>query len=63
MLLLDGLKRWDLVYHLAGEAININSNPLFRRETDRFIRRNIGKQSLAVGADNDYLCMKTLPRE
>lgn len=40
-----------LVKHNAGEALNIESNHLFRRETDRFVKRKIGKQSLDVGAD------------
>jgi predicted nuclease with RNAse H fold len=37
--------------HLAGSALNIDSNLLFRRETDRFVKKITGKQSLDVGAD------------
>ncbi|MFT5813619.1 MAG: putative RNase H-like nuclease [Psychroserpens sp.] len=41
----------QLSLHTAGNLIDINSNCLFRRETDRFIKRKIGKQPLDVGAD------------
>jgi predicted RNase H-like nuclease len=37
--------------HAAGEPIHIEPNQLFRRETDLFIKRVIGKQPLDVGAD------------
>jgi predicted RNase H-like nuclease len=37
--------------HEAGKPINIEPNQLFRRETDRFIKKMIGKQPLDVGAD------------
>ena len=37
--------------HAAGEAFDVEANDLFRRATDRYIRRVIGKQSLDVGAD------------
>lgn len=40
-----------LAGHRAGGAIGIEPNTLFRRETDRFVRQAIGKQSLDVGAD------------
>ena len=40
-----------LYNHNAGDPIQIESNNMFRRETDRFIKRKIGKQSLDVGAD------------
>jgi len=40
-----------LYNHNAGDPIQIESNSMFRRETDRFIKRKIGKQSLDVGAD------------
>jgi len=40
-----------LCNHLAGQTISIESNKLFRRETDRFIKSVLGKQSLDVGAD------------
>mgnify|MGYP000953606960 CR=1 FL=1 len=40
-----------LINHNAGNPIHIDSNNMFRRETDRFIKRKIGKQSLDVGAD------------
>jgi hypothetical protein len=41
----------ELHSHEAGESIRVEPNQLFRRETDLFIKREIGKQSLAVGAD------------
>jgi hypothetical protein len=37
--------------HEAGGSIQHLSNNLFRRNTDRFIKSAIGKQSLDVGAD------------
>jgi len=37
--------------HRAGQPIATDPNELFRRETDRFIKRMLGKQSLDVGAD------------
>jgi Protein of unknown function (DUF429) len=37
--------------HEAGRPLEPSANRLFRRETDGFIRKNIGKQSLDVGAD------------
>ena len=37
--------------HMAGEAIAIEGNQLFRRATDRYLRSKLGKQSLDVGAD------------
>ena len=37
--------------HWAGTALGVDSNALFRRETDRFIRDKLGKQSFDVGAD------------
>ncbi|WP_201067159.1 DUF429 domain-containing protein [Thiorhodovibrio litoralis] len=37
--------------HAAGDAFDVEAHNLFRRETDRYIRRTIGKQSLDVGAD------------
>ena len=37
--------------HIAGALIPVDPNLLFRRETDRFIKREINKQSLDVGAD------------
>ncbi len=40
-----------LVQHVAGEPIAESPNLLFRRGTDRFIKTEIGKQSLDVGAD------------
>ena len=40
-----------LVQHVAGEPFGQNPNLLFRRGTDRFIKEEIGKQSLDVGAD------------
>jgi len=40
-----------LCYHSAGKGIDIDSNDLFRRETDKFVKRKLGKQPLDVGAD------------
>ena len=37
--------------HSAGEVIPLDSNLLFRRETDRFVKCVVDKQSLDVGAD------------
>lgn len=37
--------------HSAGQPISVAPNQLFRRETDRFIKRMINKQPLDVGAD------------
>ena len=37
--------------HKAGGNLNIDAHNLFRRETDKFVKRKIGKQSLDVGAD------------
>jgi predicted nuclease with RNAse H fold len=40
-----------LVNHQAGLPIEIEPNQLFRRNTDRFVKKKVGKQSLDVGAD------------
>jgi predicted RNase H-like nuclease len=40
-----------LVQHVAGEPVGENPNLLFRRGTDRFIKAEIGKTPLDVGAD------------
>lgn len=40
-----------LFNHSAGQGVDINSNDLFRRETDKLIKSKIGKQPLDVGAD------------
>ena len=40
-----------LVTHHAGESIDTDPHQLFRRETDRFVKRILGKQTLDVGAD------------
>jgi hypothetical protein len=37
--------------HRAGQPLEIEAHQLFRRETDRFVRVKLGKQSLDVGAD------------
>ena len=37
--------------HRAGETIATDANELFRRETDRFVKRKLGKTPLDVGAD------------
>lgn len=41
----------SLYRHLAGQTLSVDSNLMFRRETDRFIKKALGKQSLDVGAD------------
>lgn len=41
----------ELHTHEAGNPIQIETNLLFRRETDRFIKNRLGKQPLDVGAD------------
>jgi hypothetical protein len=40
-----------LAGHQAGGALAPTAHELFRRETDRFVRQELGKQSLDVGAD------------
>lgn len=40
-----------LVGHKAGNVLAATSNDMFRRETDRFVRRQVGKTPLDVGAD------------
>lgn len=37
--------------HKAGDALAATPNDMFRRETDRFVQRKIGKTPLDVGAD------------
>lgn len=41
----------ELQEHEAGNPIKTEPNQLFRRSTDQFIKRMIGKQPLDVGAD------------
>jgi len=41
----------ELSEHIAGRKFKSSANDLFRRTTDIFIKRKIGKQSLDVGAD------------
>jgi len=41
----------ELSRHEAGRPLRVSADLLFRRNTDRFIRAKIGKQSLDVGAD------------
>lgn len=41
----------NLQAHCAGAVLDCPADTLFRRETDRFVRRIVGKQSLDVGAD------------
>jgi hypothetical protein len=45
-----GLAR-ALPKHLAGQPIDVPPNLLFRRLTDRFVKDQLGKQPLDVGAD------------
>lgn len=40
-----------IAHHHAGAEIPHESNLLFRRETDRFVKREVKQQSLDVGAD------------
>ena len=40
-----------LATHEAGQPLTVPPNTLFRRDTDRFIKEKLGKQSLDVGAD------------
>ena len=40
-----------LYTHAAGDPMRVEPNLLFRRETDLFVKRKIGKQPLDVGAD------------
>ena len=40
-----------LAAHRAGDPLPVPANDLFRRATDRFIKTELGKQSLDVGAD------------
>ena len=40
-----------LISHKAGDAISTHPHHLFRRETDRFVQREIRKTPLDVGAD------------
>lgn len=37
--------------HQAGDRLEVPPNQLFRRATDRFVKRMVGKQPLDVGAD------------
>ncbi len=41
----------ELVEHVAGAPIKTPADDLFRRATDRFVQRTIGKTPLDVGAD------------
>jgi predicted RNase H-like nuclease len=41
----------ELRDHEAGRPLGTGADRLFRRDTDRFIKRHIGKQPLDVGAD------------
>lgn len=41
----------SLYHHFAGQKLSVESNLMFRRETDRFIKIALGKQPLDVGAD------------
>ncbi|MDA1258351.1 MAG: DUF429 domain-containing protein [Chloroflexi bacterium] len=40
-----------LVLHAAGDALAEPADQMFLRETDRAVKRNIGKSGLSVGAD------------
>lgn len=57
LLALDAPLGWPLALgnaladHMAGQALVPSPDMLFRRETDRFVKRTYGKQPLDVGAD------------
>jgi predicted RNase H-like nuclease len=40
-----------LVEHSAGERLNVGANEMFSRDTDRFVRDQLGKTPLEVGAN------------
>ncbi len=40
-----------LAPHYAGEAIKVEANNFFRRTTDKWVKRNLDRQPLDVGAD------------
>lgn len=42
----------SLYHHFAGQELSVESNLMFRRETDRFIKKALRKQPLDVGADH-----------
>ena len=54
----------SLCYHIAGQTLSVELNSLFRRETDRFVKKILGKQPLDVGADRiartSYAAMKII---
>ena len=41
----------NLQGHRAGELINVRANTMFRRYTDSFVKQELNKQSLDVGAN------------
>lgn len=41
----------ELADHYAADRVSVPPNMIFRRDTDRFVKKTIGKQSLDVGAD------------
>jgi len=41
----------NLVSHMAGSFIDVESNTMFRRHTDWFIKQKLNKQSLDVGSN------------
>ena len=41
----------NLARHKAGSVIDLDPNMMFRRHTDRFIKQELNKQSLDVGAN------------
>jgi hypothetical protein len=57
LLALDAPLGWPLPLaealpdHRAGEPLAVAANDLFRRATDRFVKREINQQALDVGAD------------
>ena len=57
LLALDAPLGWPLALgntlarHTAGQPLTSTADMMFRRETDRFVKRTCGKQPLDVGAD------------
>ncbi|MTK06667.1 MAG: DUF429 domain-containing protein [Hungatella sp.] len=51
----------SLSSHLVGQTLSVESNLLFRRETERFIKKTLGKQPLDVGADR--IARRTNPHQ
>lgn len=46
----DGMRE-ELYSHRAGRLISVEKDKIFKRETDRFVKKKIGQTPLEVGAD------------